>query len=133
MRGFRNCYPDVTVMGYDTHFKRAIRRKLTSTELGLGSLYQNNVDFQTLVRYLWALSLVPEEDIVRTWEDVISSRYNELKPSFEDNSDQVDLFLEYFEKTWIGALNWRTGAAGGIQYSPMQFGTSMRQFSQMNH
>jgi len=51
-----------------------------------------------------------KEDIVRTWEDVISSCYDELKPSFEDNSDQVDLFLEYFEKTWIGALNWRTGA-----------------------
>ena len=110
MRGFLNCYPDVPVMGCDTHFKRAIRRKLTSTELGLGSLYQNNVDFQTLVRYLWALSLVPEEDIVKTWEDVISSRYEELKLSFEDYSDQVDLFLDYFEKTWIGALNWRTGA-----------------------
>ena len=82
MRGFLNCYPDVPVMGCDTHFKKAIRRKLTSTELGLGSLYQNNVDFQTLVRYLWAFSLVPEEDIVRTWEDVISSRYDELKPSF---------------------------------------------------
>ncbi|XP_023344961.1 uncharacterized protein LOC111714145 [Eurytemora carolleeae] len=110
MQGFLNCYPDVPVMGCDTHFKRAIRRKMTSTELGLGSLYQNNVDFQTLVRYLWALSLVPEEDIVRIWEDVISSRSDELKPSFEDNSDQVDLFLEYFEKTWIGPLNWRTGA-----------------------
>ena len=73
-------------------------------------MYQNNEDFQTLVRYLWALSVVPEEDIVRTWEDVISSRHDELKPNFEDNSEQVDLFLEYFEKTWIGALNWRTGA-----------------------
>jgi len=43
MRGFLSCYPDVPVMGCDTHFKRAIKRKLTSTELGLGSLYQNNV------------------------------------------------------------------------------------------
>ena len=70
----------------------------------------NNEDFQTLIRYLWALSLVPTEDIVTTWEEVVRLQYDLLKPSFEEDSETVDKFLEYFEKTWIGSLNWRTGA-----------------------
>ena len=32
-------------------------------ELGLGSLYQNCKEFQILIRYIWALSLVPIDDI----------------------------------------------------------------------
>ena len=93
-----------------SHFKRAIRRKLTSTEVGLGSLYNSNVEFQTFVRYLWALSLLPETDICDAWEDFISSKYDILKDSLDDEDavDAIDSFLEYFEKTWVGSLNWRT-------------------------
>ncbi len=55
-------YPEVPVYGCDTHFKRALRAHCVN-ELGLGSLYQNCKEFQTLFRYVWALSLVPIDDI----------------------------------------------------------------------
>ena len=109
IRGFLNVFPGVTVNGCDTHFKRALRRKLTSTDIGLGSLYANSEEFQTLVRYIWALSLVPPDMIIPVWEDFIQDRYNELKPAFEDEAEAVEDWLGYVERTYIGALNWRTG------------------------
>lgn len=109
IRGFLNVFPGVTVNGCDTHFKRALRRKLTSTDIGLGSLYANSEEFQTLVRYIWALSLVPPAMIIPVWEDFIQNRYNELKPAFEDEAEAVEDWLGYVERTYIGALNWRTG------------------------
>lgn len=109
IRGFLNVFPGVTVNGCDTHFKRALRRKLTSTDIGLGSLYANSEEFQTLVRYIWALSLVPPAMIIPVWEDFIQDRYNELKPAFEDEAEAVEDWLGYVERTYIGALNWRTG------------------------
>ena len=109
IRGFLNVFPGVTVNGCDTHFKHALRRKLTSTDIGLGSLYANSEEFQTLVRYIWALSLVPPAMIIPVWEDFIQDRYNELKPAFEDEAEAVEDWLGYVERTYIGALNWRTG------------------------
>lgn len=109
IRGFLNVFPGVTVNGCDTHFKRALRRKLTSTDFGLGSLYANSEEFQTLVRYIWALSLVPPAMIIPVWEDFIQDMYNELKPAFEDEAEAVEDWLGYVERTYIGALNWRTG------------------------
>ena len=110
IKAFLNVYPGATVRGCDVHYKRAIRTKLSSTDYGLGSLYLHNVEFQTLVRYLWSLSLVPESDIISVWENYISQKYESLKPGFEEDGESVDEFLGYFERTWLGALNWRTGA-----------------------
>ena len=109
IRGFHNVFPGVEVNGCDTHFKRALRRKLTSTEIGLGSLYSNNSEFQTLVRYIWALSLVPSDHIIPVWENFIHDRYNELKSEFEDDTEAVEDWLGYFERTYVGGLNFRTG------------------------
>ena len=33
-----------------------------------------------------------------------------MKAGFAEDEGAVDDFLGYFERTWIGALNWRTGA-----------------------
>ena len=47
--------------------------------------------------------------IIPVWEDFIQDRYNELKPAFEDEAEAVEDWLGYVERTYIGALNWRTG------------------------
>ncbi len=60
-KGIKNNFPGVPVYGCDTHFKRAIRSHCAN-ELGLGSLL-NCKEFQTLIQYMWALSLVPIDDI----------------------------------------------------------------------
>ena len=81
------------------------------------------------MRYLWALSLLPETDICDAWEDFISSKYDILKDSLDDEDavDAIDSFLEYFEKTWVGSLNWPTKQEG-IQCSPTACGTNIIQF-----
>lgn len=40
-RSFTNVFPHIPIRGCDVHFKRALRRKITSTEIGLGSFYQS--------------------------------------------------------------------------------------------
>ena len=115
IRGFLNVFPGVEVNGCDTHFKRALRRNLTSTEIGLGSLYSTSREFQTLVRYIWALSLVPPSQIIQVWDTFIQAEFVELKKAFEDDEEAVDAWLGYFERTYVGALNTRTG----VRKAPM--------------
>ena len=111
VRGFLNVYAGVPVTGCNTHFKRTIRRKLTSTEIGLASLYSRNEALQTLVRYTWGLSMVPIDEIIPLWEEFIRVEYEKMTDgdSFEGENDAVDEWLGYFERAFIGALNWRTG------------------------
>lgn len=87
-----------------------IYRMLHKIEFLLFHCHQESTELQTLVRYLWALSLVPESAIISTWEGFISVKYEEMRDNLGDAGENVDEFLSYFEKTWIGALNWRTGA-----------------------
>ncbi len=61
-KAIRNHYTDIPVYGCDTHFKRALRAHCVN-ELGLGVLYETSMEFQTLMRYIWALTLVPTDDI----------------------------------------------------------------------
>ena len=108
IKGFENAYPGVAVRCCDTHWKRAIRRKIVQ-DYGLGSLYNTNAAFQTLVRYLWGLSLVPVEDVVSVWENFIGTEFESMQASFaEEDQASVEAFLGYFERTWVGNLNQRT-------------------------
>ena len=104
IKGFRRVYSEVYVSCCDTHFKRSPGRH----KCQLGQLYNSNEEFQTLVRYLWALSLVPEDQIVKVWEDFISKEFEVLVKGFQDDLEEVEVFLKYFERTWLGSMNTRT-------------------------
>lgn len=108
-KAYRNVYPGAAVVLCDAHFKRALRRKLAS--LGLTSLYTSNESLQVLIRYIWGLSLAPIDQIVPLWEDFIRVKYEEMSESdaFEGEDEAVDEWIGYFERTYVGALNWRTG------------------------
>jgi hypothetical protein len=108
IKGFKRVYSEVDVRCCDTHFKRALRRHIVGPKCQLGQLYNSNVEFQTLVRYLWALSLVPENQVVQVWEDFLSKEFDVLSTGFQDDYEQVEMFLAYFEKTWLGSMNTRT-------------------------
>ena len=107
-KGFKLYYPNVEICGCDAHFKRSLRREIT-TKLKIGTFYNKCPEFQTLVRLVWALALVPCDQIVNVWENYIVPKVREFQPSFEDYLDEIDNFLIYVESTWIGALNPRTG------------------------
>jgi hypothetical protein len=100
IKSVRDVFPETEIRCCDAHFKRAIRNQIG--EKGLLELYQNDADFQTFIRYLWGLTLVPVEQIVHVWETYIL-------PLIDDKGDDnFDDFLTYFDTTYIGAKNLRT-------------------------
>ena len=42
------------------------------------------------------------------WEDCIRTKFDNLSKGFQDDYEQVEKFLEYFERTWLGSINSRT-------------------------
>ena len=108
IKGFRRVYSEVDVRCCDTHFKQAFKRHLVGPKCQLVQLYNSNEEFQALVRYLWALSLVSENQIVKVWEDFISKEFDVLVKGFQDDKEEVEVFPEYFERTWLGSMNTRT-------------------------
>ena len=68
-KGFHNVFPETTPRGDDAHFKAAVRMKIS--KLGLKRVYESNQEFQTFVRRFWALSMVPVDDVVQVWEELV--------------------------------------------------------------
>ena len=115
---------DVTLSGCDTHLKRNLRKHLTAPNNDLLTDYNNDADFQTWVRYIWALSLVPEEDIVRIFEEHIVPKIpyrgqdddedlnnSNASDNEEDNvfNENLDKYKVYIESNYVGRMNPRTG------------------------
>ena len=108
-------FPNCKVIGCDTHWKRCLRERMS--KVGLLSYYNQDVQIQTAIRKLWALSLVPVEDVVDTWQEL----QKEVPVMDEDDMDEevaqhynkaIEDFLHYFEQTWIGLINRRTEVRG---------------------
>ena len=68
-KGFREVYPETTLRGDDAHFKAAVRRQIQ--EQGLMPAYNSNESFQNFIRSFWALSLVPVDDVVEFWGQLV--------------------------------------------------------------
>ena len=69
MKAVRRIYPESSIIGCDTHFKRTIRKNLQKK--GLLKTYNQDSSLQSFVRSLWALSLVPLADVLSVWENYI--------------------------------------------------------------
>jgi hypothetical protein len=85
--------------------------------LGLGSVANTNIEVQTYLRYLWALALVPEEQVVTVWEDFIKDTLplcdDEDVEEDPEAASEFNLAIKqlevYFEATWVGVKQTRTG------------------------
>ena len=107
IRAVREVFPEVEIYCCDAHFKRAVRTNLQKHHLQ--TVYETDRSFQTFVRYLWGLSLVPKEDIIKVWDEFVVHNIPEVEEGEWDvEEEQVNNFLDYFEKTWLGAMNNRT-------------------------
>ena len=73
--------------------------------------YNSDARLQQFVRYVWALSLIPEEDITKVWERFVEKNVPEVEEDEWANVEPGDLegFVSYVENTWIGGTNRRTG------------------------
>ena len=129
IKGMKLVFDRSEIRCCDTHFKRAIRSNIQHHHLM--ELYNNNNSFQQFIRHLWSLSLVPTQDIVRVWTDVVlpliphheaegcENDDTVLEEDFETwdaDEDDVNDFIEYFERTWVGRLNQRNGLRKNPRY-----------------
>ena len=98
------------MIGCDTHFKRALRSYAVN-KCGLGKALNQSKSVQALLRFMWALSLVPKDDVVGIWENCIGPEYVAFLRDdviFNKYQKGIDQFLDYVERNWIGELNKRT-------------------------
>ena len=71
LRSIAELLPNVDRRGCQFHFRKSIYTKLG--ELGLQSFYNSNVEFNELVHKVYALSYIPMESLVQSFEQHIDS------------------------------------------------------------
>lgn len=95
--GFKNAFSDV----FETarihycffHFSQALYRKLG--EHGLKALYDSDEQFSLKLKTLAALAFIPPANVVQVFEQIVLENFN-------DPHDQLDQYILYFQKTYIG-------------------------------
>ena len=115
IKAIKSVYPESQIVACDTHWKRAIRTNIQKS--GLMVDYNQDIDFQTFIRKLWSLSLVPIEDVVNVWEQLqtivpVLTEDEAEEEGIQEFNNCMDKFLLYFEQTWIGSKNPRTNLRG---------------------
>ena len=128
---FKEKYPSAAVAGCDFHFKQALKKNIK--KFGLGQVYNTDSDLQVFFRKLWALSMVPPEDIVKNW-NIIQQSAPEWDEDLEDNgaaealNHGVLLMKNYFTKTFVGeeATKTRSNSNDGVvKRKPPRFSHSL--------
>jgi hypothetical protein len=72
LNAFSESFPAAAVVGCEFHWKSCLRKRIASD--GLMRLYNEDVDFSLLVRYIWALAYVPINMVVPIWETIIQDK-----------------------------------------------------------
>lgn len=97
IEAFKEVLSGVKFSGCFFHFSQCIWYHIQSCRLRKS--YNTDVTFAVNVRQLMALAFVPVDNVISTYESIVSSDYYDL------NSDIFEDLLTYFETTWIGKLH----------------------------
>ena len=81
--------------GWNFHYTQALYRKVQS--LGMKKVYDDDVGVKRFVRSLMAFSLIPADKIDDAWVDVNAESPRQDHACY----DQVNLFKDYFVRTWL--------------------------------
>jgi hypothetical protein len=106
------------VKGCNFHQKQALRRKLQ--EKGLVVLINRSSKFEYLVKMVYGLAYVPPIRVGEFFITVIQDYVNENKDDqdFQEFEEEIEDFLSYYERTWIGALSGnRAGGRKAPRYA----------------
>jgi hypothetical protein len=106
------------VKGCNFHQKQALRRKLQ--EKGLVVLTNPSSKFEYLVKMVYGLAYVPPIRVGEFFITVIQDYVNENKDDqdFQEFEEEIEDFLSYYERTWIGALSGnRAGGRKAPRYA----------------
>ena len=108
VRAMKEVFPNATVQGCNFHLKKAVFSNVGFK--GCLPLFNNDENFQVGLELIYALSLVPEPEIAHAWVDVVRPFFTEHFP----DSEEVDDFLHYFERNFIGLVRY-----DGTRRNPM--------------
>ena len=115
-------WPNTNISGCDTHWKRKIRDH--QKETGLIGFINKEPVVQHFVRKLWSLVFVPVNQV----HDICKEFLEKMPEMLENDSDNenddaqeynnaMSNFLNYFEQTWLGQVNKRTGNMGKPKFA----------------
>ena len=98
---------------------------LLSQEVGILQYINDDITIQQFCRKLWALSYVPEKDVIQVYTSAILPTLPEVDVEDDSNdhdetadySEKMDIYLNYFESTWLGAVNKRTQIRGKPKFA----------------
>ena len=91
---FEEIHPGTLVSFCTFHFSRNILRKVRE-DLKMGDEYNKNEDFNTPVRCIMALCLIPADDVVSAFDEIL------------ENYELPDELVLYMQKYYIGAPKTR--------------------------
>ncbi|XP_072397919.1 uncharacterized protein [Diabrotica undecimpunctata] len=89
-------FPNVRIRGCFFHFSQCMWRHIQSA--GLQRRNIENPDFALHLRQLTALAFVPDNHVVRVYEELLNSDF------YTQNEELLVPLINYFEDTWIGRL-----------------------------
>lgn len=109
-------YPEAKIEGCDVHWKRALRQ--AQSRVGLLRYSEEDVTIQNWIRLLWSLSYVPIDDVLKVFTEYVLPNMPEIDDDEENQEEAADFekaledYIAYFEATYLGKVNLRTGMRG---------------------
>jgi hypothetical protein len=103
-------FPTANVRGCNFHHKQAIRRNIQTK--GLQVLLNNSTKFMYFVKMLYGLSFVPPDKVTDIFENHIMDYLdqNKMEEGFAENAEEIEDFVAYFQRAWIGMIAGRNKA-----------------------
>ena len=95
LKELESAFPSAGIVGCAFHFNQSIWRYVQRDE-SLREKYLESLDFALKFRIFCALAYVPEEEVGTAFEAILAPRFVKV------NEKLLRLFMNYFEKTWIG-------------------------------
>lgn len=100
MNAFAQEFPNAAIQGCFFHFSQANYRNIQKYP-AIHNLYSNNAEANLMIKKLTALSFIPPQDVVATFDELMEEDY------FVQHEEELSDYTSYFERTWIGGYNPR--------------------------
>jgi hypothetical protein len=103
-------FPSANVRGCHFHHKQAIRHNIQTK--GLQVLLNNSTKLMYLVKMLYGLSFVPPDKVTEIFDNTIMEYLdsNKNKGGFSEMAEEIEDFVAYFQRAWIGMIAGRNKA-----------------------
>ncbi len=68
-------------------------------------MFNQDIDFNFFIKLLFSLIYVPVDSVVHAYDTVVLDFYDNHRndESWTEMSYEIDQFLAYFERTWVGS------------------------------